>query len=186
MLKSALVTDDTELQQILELQQLYLKGHNSAMEEKEQGFVTVHHSFEQIKQMHRLSPSVIVKEDDKVVGYALTMVNECRNLIPVLVPMFEMFDKIVYKGKTLPQYQFYVIGQICVDKNYRGKGIVDMLYQKHKEAYSRKFDFIVTEISTSNSRSMRAHEKIGFKTIHQFTDAEDEWNIVLWDWNAEV
>lgn len=182
MLYPALVSVSEELQQILSLQQSYLKGHNDAAEEKEQGFVTVHHSFEMLEQMHRLSPSVIIKDDDKVVAYALTMVNECRNLIPILIPMFQMFDKIAYKDKLLSQYKFYVMGQICVDKKYRGLGLVDMLFQKHKEAYHKRFDFIVTEISTSNSRSMRAHEKIGFKTIYQYTDAADEWNIVLWDW----
>ena len=183
MLYSALVNSEDELLQILQLQQLYLKGYNPSTEEKEQGFVTVHHSFEILEQMHLLSPSVIVKDDDKVVGYALTMVNECRNLIPVLVPMFKMFDKIVYNQKLLIEYNFYVMGQIGIHKDYRGKGLVDMLYQQHKKTYSKQFDFIVTEISTSNGRSMRAHEKSGFKTVHQFTDAEDEWNIVLWDWS---
>jgi GNAT superfamily N-acetyltransferase len=183
MLYAALVSSHNELNQILYLQQLYLKGNNTAEEEKEQGFVTVHHSFEILEQMHQLAPSVIIKEDDKVVAYALTMVNECRNLIPVLVPMFEMFDTIIYKQRPLTDYKFYVMGQIGVHKDYRGKGLVPMLFQKHKEAYSGQFDFIVTEISTSNSRSMRAHEKIGFKTIHQYKDAADEWNIVLWDWN---
>jgi RimJ/RimL family protein N-acetyltransferase len=57
-----------------------------------------------------------------------------------------------------------------------------MLYDKHKEAYGNQYDFIVTEIATRNTRSIRAHEKIGFKTIHQFTDATDDWDIVLWDW----
>lgn len=182
MLYPALVSTGEELHQILALQQLYLKGHNNAAEENEQGFVTVHHSFEQLKQMHHLSPSVIIKDDDKVIAYALTMINECRNLIPVLIPMFEMFNRIEYKGIPLLQYKFYVMGQIGIYKNYRGKGLANMLYQKHKEAYGNQYDFIVTEISNSNSRSMRAHEKIGFKTIHQYTDADDEWNIVLWDW----
>lgn len=182
MLNATLVTTEEELHQILRLQQLYLRGNNDAAEEKEQGFVTVHHSFELLAQMHHLSPSIIIKDGDKVVAYALTMVNECRNLIPVLIPMFEMFDKIEYNHKALQEYKFYVMGQIGVHKDYRGKGLVAMLYNKHKEAYGGKYDFIITEISTSNARSMRAHEKAGFKTIHQFKDDADEWNIVLWDW----
>ncbi|RTL56105.1 MAG: GNAT family N-acetyltransferase [Sphingobacteriales bacterium] len=182
MLYPTLVSTDDELHQILHLQQLYLRGNNDATEEKEQGFVTVHHSFELLSQLHQLSPSIIVKNDDKVVAYALTMVNECRPLIPVLIPMFEMFDKINYNGKLLHEYKFYVMGQIGVHKDYRGKGLVQMLYDKHKEVYSPQYDFIVTEIATRNTRSIRAHEKIGFKTIHHFTDATDDWDIVLWDW----
>ncbi|MBI3718443.1 MAG: GNAT family N-acetyltransferase [Sphingobacteriales bacterium] len=182
MLHSTLVSTDDELHQILHLQQLYLRGNNDATEEKEQGFVTVHHSFELLHQLHKMSPSVIVKDDNKVVAYALTMVNECRELIPVLLPMFNMLDQIIYNGKPLQEYRFYVMGQIGVHKDYRGKGLVKMLYDKHKEVYSPQFDFIVTEIATRNTRSTRAHEKIGFKTVHQFTDSTDDWDIVLWDW----
>ena len=182
MLYPSLITTEDELHQILHLQQLYLKGKNDEAEEKEQGFVTVHHSFEVLHQMHLLAPSIIVEDEYKVVGYALTMVNECRNLIPVLLPMFEMFDRIEYNGKPLRDYKFYVMGQIGVHKDYRGKGLVQMLYDKHKEAYSNQYDFVVTEIATRNGRSIRAHEKVGFKTIHQFSDETDDWEIVLWDW----
>lgn len=182
MLYSTVVSKDEELRQILHLQQLYLRGNNDAQEEKEQGFVTVHHSFKLLHQLHQMSPSVIVKDENKVVAYALTMVNECRHLIPVLLPMFEMLDKINYNGKPLHEYKFYVMGQIGVHKDYRGKGLVQLLYDKHKEVYSPQYDFIVTEIATRNTRSIRAHEKIGFKTIHQFTDTTDNWVIVLWNW----
>jgi hypothetical protein len=56
-----------------------------------------------------------------------------------------------------------------------------MLYQKHREEFRDKYDFAVTEISTANYRSLRAHERVGFKTISVFKDAVDEWNVVLWD-----
>jgi ribosomal protein S18 acetylase RimI-like enzyme len=74
------------------------------------------------------------------------------------------------------------MGQICVDKAYRGKGLVNMLYQKHREIYSSRFDFILTEISTANIRSIKAHEKLGFQSIHTYTDAMDEWRVVIWNW----
>jgi ribosomal protein S18 acetylase RimI-like enzyme len=74
------------------------------------------------------------------------------------------------------------MGQICVAKEFRGKGIVNMLYQKHKEMYSAQYDFILTEISTSNKRSLKAHEKIGFQFIYTYSDKMDEWNVVIWNW----
>jgi len=75
------------------------------------------------------------------------------------------------------------MGQICIDKTYRGKGIFNILYQKHKELYSHKYDLLVTEISVNNPRSLRAHEKVGFKIIHTYHDALDEWAVVVWDWH---
>jgi RimJ/RimL family protein N-acetyltransferase len=74
------------------------------------------------------------------------------------------------------------MGQICVDKNYRGKGLVQELYNKHKEIYSTKYQLLITEVSTANIRSQKAHEKVGFTTIHTYKDAMDEWNVVVWEW----
>ena len=56
------------------------------------------------------------------------------------------------------------------------------LYLKHKEAYSDKFEICLTEVSANNLRSMRAHEKVGFQTIHKYRDTTDDWNIILWSW----
>ncbi len=74
------------------------------------------------------------------------------------------------------------MGQICIAKVYRGQGLFEQLYNYHKEIYQPQFDLFVTEISTRNHRSLRAHEKVGFKTIHTHRDNLDEWRVVAWDW----
>ena len=73
------------------------------------------------------------------------------------------------------------MGQICVAENYRGKGVFDSLYQKHKELNGSRYDLCVTSVSTRNNRSMRAHERIGFEIVHTFRDQTDEWNILVWN-----
>ena len=172
-----------ELNELLSLQQKYLRGVTPGIEEKEQGFLTVSHNLNILEQMHSLQPSVIVKYNDTIVGYALVVKQECRDIIPVLLPMFEHLDKITYKNKLLKNYSYYVMGQVCVDKPFRSKGVFDMLYQKHRELFKDDFDFVITEISTSNHRSLNAHKRVGFKTIDIFKDETDEWEIVLWDWS---
>jgi GNAT superfamily N-acetyltransferase len=183
MLLAKPVQNPSELQQILSLQQRYLRGKTSPAEEKEQGFLTVIHDFDTLLQMHHLEPSVIVQDDESLAGYALVMTRACGDLIPVLMPMFEHFDHISYRNKPVNDYTFYVMGQICVAKEYRGQGVFDLLYHEHRNLYRDKYDFIVTEISTSNSRSLSAHERVGFKPIYQFCDDLDEWSVVLWDWS---
>jgi GNAT superfamily N-acetyltransferase len=183
MLQSAIVTNTKELEQVLELQQQYLRGQTNATEEKEQGFLTVAHTLDLLQKMDALEHSIIVKDENALAGYALAMPKECRAIIPVLVPMFENFDDLLYLGKPVNNYSFYVMGQICVAKRYRGQGVFDMLYQKHRENFKNKYDFVITEISTRNLRSLRAHERIGFKTLCIYTDATDEWAVVIWDWD---
>jgi predicted GNAT superfamily acetyltransferase len=170
------------LEQIHQLSQLNLKQNISADEQKEEGFVTWLYSIELLSQMHDLAPGIIAKDEERVAAYALTTLRESSSFHPDLKEMFQNLSNVFYQGKPLSSHHFYCMGQICVAKEYRGKGLVKALYQKHKEAYGNEYDFILTEISTRNYRSLKAHQKIGFKTIHTHRDAMDEWNVVVWDW----
>ncbi|MEO5564515.1 MAG: GNAT family N-acetyltransferase [Chitinophagaceae bacterium] len=183
MLFPTIVTAKQELQQILALQQTNLKKNISEEEMKEQGFVTLEHDLETLEQMHNLAPSIIIKDDEKVVAYALSMLQECRQLIPDLEPMFAAFDTMTWNNKPLNSYRFYVMGQVCIDKAYRGRGLFTELYQHHKKVYQPGYDLLITDISEHNQRSLRAHEKVGFKTIHTYLYELDEWFVVGWDWN---
>jgi ribosomal protein S18 acetylase RimI-like enzyme len=183
MLISKAVDTNEELQQILDLQKKYLAGTNSSAEEKEQGFVTVQHTLQKLEQMHALAPSIIVKDGEHVIAYALVMLNDAGHLIPELQSMFQLFNRLTYKNQPLNFYRYYVMGQICVDKAYRGQGVFEMLYAKHKELMQGKYNFVITEIATRNTRSIRAHEKIGFELLHRFTDEKEEWDVVIWDWS---
>ena len=173
------VSEAAELDAILALQQKYHKDTLGAKEKAADGFLTIRHSREWLQQMHDLVPAVIAVEDNKLAGYALVMSAECRKLIPALEPMFAQFDLITYGNKALSDFKYYVIGQICVAADYRGSGVFDGLYAKHRELFSPRFDFAVTEISTSNGRSLRAHEGVGFEVIHRHKDATDDWVVVL-------
>ncbi len=183
MLSAITVTTGEELEQILQLQKKYLLGNIDREEMKSQGFLTVQHTREMLDRMHHLAPSIIIKDNDAVVGYALTMLRECRHLIAPLEPMFATFDHLSWRGKPLNEYTFYVMGQICVAKEYRGQGLFDKLYHGHRETFQPSYDFIITEVATRNTRSMRAHERVGFKTVQQYRDDLDEWAVVLWDWS---
>lgn len=184
-MKTALVIkfaeSDADLKQILELQQINHRDHISAEEKMTNGFVTVKHDLDLLQKMSQSAKQIIAKDGDKVVGYALVMLTEFKTMIPVLTPMFDLLDTLSYKNKKLNAYQYYVMGQICIAEAYRGQGIFNALYKKHKEAYAHQFEFCLTEVSLSNQISLRAHERVGFETIHSFKDATDEWNILLWD-----
>jgi GNAT superfamily N-acetyltransferase len=182
MLSATIVTTTAELQQILALQQRNLKQNISEGEKKEQGFVTMQSTLPMLESIHALAPSIIVKDGDKVIGYALVLLPEGRSLYPDLDPLFQLFETLQWKDKPVSHYRFYIMGQVCVDKDYRGQGVFDLLYQTHKEYYSENYDFIITDISSSNQRSIRAHERVGFKIIHTYRDVLDEWEVVLWNW----
>lgn len=174
-------SSESELKAILELQAKNLKGNLSSSEMDQEGFVTVHHDLETLKLLNSQESQIIAVQDEKVVGYALVMVPQLRNSIPILVSLFEKIESISYKNKKIEPSQYYVMGQVCIAKAYRGQGLFARLYQKHKEQFKQKYDYCITEVSSKNKRSIRAHEKVGFKNLHSFSDETDDWNIIILD-----
>ncbi|MBC8045882.1 MAG: GNAT family N-acetyltransferase [Fimbriimonadaceae bacterium] len=174
------INDSQNLYQILSLQQKNLPHNISKEEAIEQGFVTVEHTLDILKQMQNAEPSVIAKHNNEVIGYALVMLQQFKTFIPVLAPMFQMIDQIDYNGKKLSAYHYFVMGQVCIDKNYRGLGIFDKLYFKLKEAYQNKYQLLITEVAKRNQRSIKAHQRVGLKTIHEYSDDRGEvWEIMI-------
>jgi GNAT superfamily N-acetyltransferase len=175
--------NDGDLRSILRLQQQNLPKNISREEAIEQGFVTVEHSFDVLKRMNDVHPHIIAKHVNEVVGYALVMTKEFRNDIPVLIPMFEMIDQLIYEDEPLSNQNYFVMGQVCIAKDFRGLGIFDLLYNKLKQHLSSSFKLCVTEVASRNIRSIKAHERVGLRTIHVYTDLRGEkWEIMLWKW----
>lgn len=175
-------SSDHDLRQILSLQQANHASTLTHSQAERDGFVTVMHSFELLKQMNLAAPQIIAKDGDRVIGYALVMLKSFGNMIPVLQPMFDRLATIQYgENNKITDYSFYVMGQICIDEQYRGQGVFDSLYNKHKELLQTAYDICVTSVSTRNKRSMKAHERVGFTTVLTFQDATDEWNILTWN-----
>lgn len=182
MIRFTTANSTKELQQILDLQSINLPKNISNSEAQEQGFVTVHHDLEILSAMNAKHPHIIAKDSDQVIGYTLVMLPEFGNKIPVLLPLFDKINQLSFNGDALQKTPYFVMGQVCVDKQYRGQGVFAGLYQQMKTEMSPHFKYIITEIATRNTRSMRAHEKVGFKVIHVFSTPEEEWAIVAWDW----
>ncbi|ULQ57974.1 GNAT family N-acetyltransferase [Flavihumibacter rivuli] len=180
------VSNKADLQKILALQEVNLKGNLSEEEKNAQGFLTLQHSMEVLETMHGTEPSIIAMDGETLAGYALVMPLETRSLIPELAPMFDHFASMTYKGKPLNHYRYYVLGQVCVAAAYRGMGVFEGLYQMHRDLLGNRYDFVITEISTSNQRSLKAHARVGFTTILTTRDHIDEWQVVLWDFNKKA
>lgn len=166
-----------ELIQIRTLQFQNISTNFTIEEQQQEGFVTVQHSLELLEQMNIACAHIIAKDDQKVVGFALVMLPTFRNEIDILVPMFERIDRLLALNKS-----YVIMGQICIDKNYRKQGIFRQLYLFYKEKLQKQFDFLITEVAAINLRSINAHQSVGFKTIEIYEDKGILWHIMLWDW----
>ena len=177
MIDSKLTSSSEEIQEIIQLQGDNLLENVSEEDRSQQGFLTVKHSFDQLMSWHQNKPHTIAVSNGQVIGYAISMLPEYRHQVPVLVPMFEKIDQNMKSG-----IDYLVMGQICIHKDYRGKGIFRGLYQTMKQNCS-KYDWIITEVDTSNIRSINAHKAIGFQELFSYESNGQIWSLIYLDLN---
>lgn len=114
-------TSLNELQGILLLQNQNLANVLTIKEIEDQGFVTCVHSLSQLQNLNAIEKHIIAKDNEKIVGYLLAMTQQSRSDIPILVPMFKVFENILFEGQTVSDCSYIVVGQVCIDKEYRGQ-----------------------------------------------------------------
>jgi GNAT superfamily N-acetyltransferase len=172
---------EEHFEQILQLQRRNLFHALSEEQQAQQSFVFAEHTLPLLKRMAAHLPQVIAVKDGKVIGYNLAMPLAMRNEMPSLVPMFSEFERSKYKGKLLTAYQFVVGGQVCVDHDFRGQGLLRRLYHGTRDRLPSGYELCVTEVSTRNTISLKAHQKMGFEVVSTYHDGKELWDVVVWD-----
>lgn len=176
------VQTQKELNDLKALQNANLRkliGEEEAMKE---GFVTSEYSIELLGKMHQAHASIIAKEDEEVVGYVIVTDKSVLGEHEEIDHLFHTVDQMTFNGQQLKDVSYILVGQLCVGKSHRGQGLVQAMYNYYKEQFSQQYQYLVTDISQANPRSIKAHKKSGFETIGVIEQVGTGWDIVLWDW----
>lgn len=181
-MKICLANSDNEIQQIRQLQSLNLKENveDSAID----GFVTACYSEAFLHNMNSSTPAIIAKEKNKVVGYALATERSLLKNHPLLNDLSDQINDIPFCGKRIGDFEYLVVGQLCVAKEVRGQGVSQQLYRTFKNTYKDHYPFAVTDVDTENLASFRTHIKAGFKAVGTLHYGDSDWNVVVWDWRS--
>ncbi|MCM4171263.1 GNAT family N-acetyltransferase [Arenibacter sp. TNZ] len=152
----------------------YHDGQTPLDEEEKEGFVTVSHTLELLTKMNTACPHIIAKDQEKVVGYALCMHPSFRNDIEVLKPMFKKIATVMPKAES-----YMVMGQSCIDKEYRRQGIFRKRYETMKNNLQPRFNKIITEVDATNLRSLEAHYTVGFRDLKTYNAGGQDWKLIV-------
>jgi GNAT superfamily N-acetyltransferase len=134
-----------------------------------------------LKMMAAHFSQMIAVSNGKVIGYNLAMPVSMKNEMPNLVPMFTEFERCKFKGRPLATYNFMVGGQVCVEKDFRGQGLLGRLYHETRNRLPSGYQLCVTEVSARNSIALKAHQKMGFEVVSTYHDGKELWKVVVWD-----
>jgi GNAT superfamily N-acetyltransferase len=172
---------EQHFEQILQLQKQNLFSEISEDQQAQQGFVFAEHSVPLLKRMAAHLPQVTAVSDGRVIGYNLAMTVAMKDEMPRLAPMFAQFERSQYRGRPLATYNFMVGGQICVDKDFRGQGLLRRLYHATRDRLPPGYQLCVTEVAARNVISLEAHKRMGFEEVSSYHDGKELWSVVVWN-----
>ena len=178
-IKIKLASSESELIEIKNLQRINLRGNLSADEKKTEGFLTAEYSLSFLKKINKDSPAIILKKD-KVIGYALAVSKKMGKHNNLLNHLINEFDNQKFRGINLADENYIVVGQLCLDKEFRGMGYVEKIYSLFRTTYiSHKY--CLTAVDLKNKRSIAIHKKCGFVRIGLLMLNKNPGEIILWD-----
>jgi hypothetical protein len=179
------VSEASELLGIKSLQQANLMTILPAEEMDREGFVTAEYTLDFLDIMHRSCPSIIAKEKEEVVGYAIATTKSVAHQHPLLADLVNFIDSRSYDGQFLREADYIVVGQLCVAKGFRGQGIVQRMYSFFRDQLSDKYQYCLTDVAIKNPRSLKAHLKSGFTALDTLEFNAAGYTLVIWDWNRK-
>ncbi len=181
MISYSRVKSEKHLREILSLQSSNLKRNMGVEDIASQGFVTAEHTFEQLKLINDIENTPVAIFENKVVAYAIAMTKEAAAFMSIFDGLLEETEKIIFNNDRLKNYIF--VGQLCVHKDFRGIGVVPSLYNFFASELKAEYKYGITDLSSNNPRSLKAHQNSGFEMVKTFFDinTNEDWHIVLKD-----
>lgn len=157
-----------DIPQVEELQRKY---HLSTIseEDKKDGFVTTLFSSEQFRSLIEEEDGLFIARDgSKIIAYAMAASWEYWSAWPLFAYMIEDLPNTEYLGMSMNTKNSYQYGPICIDTAYRGQGVLEGLFEYHRQEMAKRYPVMLTFINQVNPRSYAAHSRIGLDTVKTF------------------
>jgi len=153
---------------ILALQSANLFSNLNA-EEREKGFVTTPFTISLIKEIIIQDGLFIAIDNEKIVSYVFAGSWEYFSYWDIFKYMIKRFPNLKFQGKQITTENSFQYGPICIDVDYRGKGLINQIFEEMRTHLREKYPINITFINAVNIPSTKAHtEKLGWEIIDKF------------------
>ncbi|MDN3723687.1 GNAT family acetyltransferase [Aequorivita sp. SDUM287046] len=158
-----------DIVEILELQEKYL-FRNMTDAERKNGFVTTPFTVKQIDEIIGENGIFITEnEKEELIAYAFAGSWSYFEQWEIFKFMVSRFPKLSFKGSEITTTNSFQYGPVCIAENYRGKGILNRLFEELRIEFYKKYPISVTFINKVNEVSKIAHtKKLGWEIIDEF------------------
>lgn len=163
---------------ILRLQAANLIG-NLKPEDRLDGFLSAEFSRQQIAEMASEIALLVASDQAQVFGYLCTYSCNYGKQFPILAAMVQSFDRVLYQGMPLSSYNSFIYGPVCIDKSYRGRGLLRGLYEMLLREVAGKYEVGTAFVSKDNPHSLAVHVKgLGMSVTGEFEFHDRSYDIL--------
>lgn len=157
-------------------------------DDKKDGFITTAFSKNELKEIIEKEQGIFVAiEDGEIIAYVMSASWQFWSKWPMFAYMIEDLPKLKYLGLTLSVDNSYQYGPVCVDKKYRGSGVLEKLFDFSLDSMCKKYEVLVTFINKINPRSYEAHtKKLGLEVIQEFQYNNNNYYELVYDTSKRV
>ncbi|TDD75846.1 GNAT family acetyltransferase [Flavobacterium caseinilyticum] len=176
----------TDIDGVLALQELYLVA-NLSEDEKASGFVTTPFTVAQLTEVIHQNNLFIAKDHNKIIAYIFAGSWVFFKQWPIFNYMSSLFPKLTFLDFDINTTNSFQYGPICIHKEYRGKGLINPLFEFMRKNMVQKYPLSLTFINKINIPSTKAHtEKLKWTIIGDFQFNNNEYLILAYDMTQPV
>ncbi len=152
-------------------------------EDKKDGFITTAFTKEQMIDLITIEQGLFIAvENEKVVAYVMSASWNFWSRWPMFAFMVEDLPNLEYLGQKLSVKNSYQYGPVCVDKEYRGSGVLEKIFEFARQNMVKRFPILVTFINKINQRSFEAHtKKLKLEVIKEFSYNNNNYYELVYD-----
>ena len=171
-----------DIEKVLELHFKY-QIDSIKEEDKKDGFITTAFTKEQMIDLITLEQGLFIAiENEKIVAYVMSASWKFWSRWPMFAFMMEDLPNLEYLGQKLSVQNSYQYGPVCVDKEYRGSGVLEKIFDFARENMAKRFPILVTFINKINPRSYEAHtKKLKLEVIKEFSYNNNNYYELVYD-----
>jgi uncharacterized membrane protein len=129
----------------------------------------------------------IVKDNNKIIAYLCAESWDFFSQYPIFEYMISLFPKLNFLDFEINATTSFQYGPICIDKNYRGQGLLKLLFEFMRFHIVKRYPLGLTFINKTNIPSYKAHtEKLNWTVIGDFQFNDNNYYILAYDINVQV
>lgn len=152
---------------------------NLSSEERQQGFLSAEFTLRQIAHMAGDLGIIVALESGRVVGFMCASGCDWDDQPAVVKGMLAELDRVDLQGRPLKSQRLFVYGPVCIDRAYRGQGLLRAMYRSLGSEVAGMYDGGVSFVAESNPRSLNAHVKgLGMTEVGRFAHEGRSYRIL--------